>query len=258
MSYYNKLFMSIETDSDKLDNRIHENKKFQTFDITSWIINTITIKNEEKLLDIGCGTGEQLIPYAELNPKSSMFGFDYSDISIQKLSKKLKEKKISNISLMCGDMDSLLDLVKERDFDIVTSCFALYYSKDIPKIIHSIKKLLNKNGRIFICGPKDGNNQELINFQSSISPDSIPKISYHMTESILPQIKKNFFNVKEFEFLNPIVFDNPISLLNYWKSYYLYDENIEKQFKKHLSEYFIKNSKFITTKKTIGILGSIQ
>jgi ubiquinone/menaquinone biosynthesis C-methylase UbiE len=167
---------------------------------------------------------------------------------------KSEKNNISNIETYCENIDSLFDKLNGRTFDVIISAFSLYYSKDIPTLISSIKKLLSENGKFFVCGPTKGNNDELINFQSKIS-SSKTEISYPMIDTILPEIKNNFPKFIESDFVNPLIFPNIESIMRYWKSYALYDEKIEDKFYQNMIEHFSNNSKFITTKKIIGTIG---
>ena len=74
-----------------------------------------------------------------------------------------------------------------------------------------------------------------------------------MTSTILPEISKNFSTVSKDYFANPTCFPNPNTVIDYWKSYYLYDPSIEEQFTQRIKEHFKKNKEFVTTKQVIGI-----
>lgn len=249
--------MSIFTDTNKLTQRIDSHKKFSKKDVNTWIFQKISLKDGEKLLDIGCGTGAQLLKLATTFPNSEIFGIDTSDTSLEIIKNYCKKNNISNVTTIQGNMDDCISLLKDtNDFDVIISSYALYYSKNIPILISNIKKILKPSGRFFVCGPVKGNNLELIEFQAKIENSIVKEPHYFMTEDILPEIKKNFKNVSEDYFSNPIHFPDSISLIQYWKSYYLYDAKIEKQFLENIKKFFEKNQAFVTTKKSIGILAS--
>ncbi len=246
--------MIYSTNSDFLAKRIDIHKQFSKNDINHWILPHISLKTNEKLLDLGCGTGEQLLRIAKKYPNSKCYGFDISKDSLKILENDSKKNNISNIVLKQGNIDNLYKQIhSDTKFDVILSCFALYYSQNISKIVSSIKQLLNSNGKLFVCGPVKGNNKELVKFQSNIS-ESIKKYGpFIMTDTILPEIKKKFSNVVLDYFYNPISFPDPSSLFNYWKSYILYEPEIETQFLEKINEYFSKHDEFVTTKKIIGI-----
>jgi len=249
--------MSIFTDTNKLIQRIDSHKKFSKKDVNTWIFKKISLKDGEKLLDIGCGTGAQLLKLVTTFPNSEIFGIDASDTSLEIIKNYCKKNNITNVTTIQGNMDDCISLLKDTtDFDVIISSYALYYSENIPTLISNIKKILKPSGRFFVCGPMKGNNLELIEFQAKIENSLVKEPHYFMTEDILPEIKKNFKNVSEDYFSNPTHFPDSISLIQYWKSYYLYDEKIEKQFLENIKKFFEKNHAFVTTKKSIGILAS--
>jgi len=250
--------MSLNTDSEKLVNRIEANKKYQKYDLGNWISTQVNFSEGEKLLDIGCGTGEQLLKYAQNQPNSEIIGIDASKKSLSIVHDQCEYLHITNVRTILSSMDRLSELVEDSYFDVITSCFALYYSKDISKLIPIIKKKLKKDGRLFVCGPIKGNNIELINFQKNLPNSKISIIPYSMTESILPEIHFSFSNVSKNIFQNPIKFLDEKTLFKYWSSYYLYDSNLETIFKEKLHEHFNKYKHFTTTKKTIGIMANFK
>lgn len=251
--------MSIKTDSKKLEVRINAHKQYSKYDINEWIISCVQPRKNEKLLDIGCGTGEQILRLSKFcGSFSEIIALDASDDSLKKVKNLAIENDIQNIIIMKGNMDELQNLLgSKKDFDLVISCFALYYSENIPKIILDVKKILSREDRFFVCGPTSGNNIELIEFQSQIMQSKIKQNKYPMTEYILPEIEKNFSHIKKYYFSNPITFPNYHALVNYWKSYYLYDPKIEEQFITHLKKYFQTNTEFITTKRVLGVIARV-
>lgn len=251
--------MSVNTDSKKLETRIETHKQFSTYDINDWILSCVKPKNNEKLLDIGCGIGEQILSFSKFcGSLSEIVAIDASADSLKIVEKKCLEKKIQNLKTIKANMDNLSELLKDsEEFEMIISCFALYYSKKIPNIILTIKKLLNNEGRFFVCGPTEGNNTELIEFHSQILKSSLEPTDFPMNKIILPEIKKNFSKIEEFNFSNPLHFPDPDSLIHYWKSYYLYDQNIEEEFISKTKKYFENHTEFISTKKILGIIARL-
>jgi len=250
--------LSINTDSKKLETRIYIHKQFSTHEINDWIISCVSPQKGVKLLDIGCGTGKQLVLFGKTcGPDSFMVGVDESDESLQIAKQKCLENNQQKLKTFRGSMDNLDTVLGNlNNFDIVISCFALYYSKNIPELITKIKKILSPKGKFFVCGPVMGNNAELIDFQNQITKSPIKTLPYPITETILPEIIKIFSNVSKFYFSNPIRFPDSLSLINYWKAYYLYDASIEEEFTLKIVEHFKNQKEFICTKKVLGIIAS--
>lgn len=248
--------MSINTDSKKLEVRIDTHKQLSTYEINDWILSCVQPHKNEKLLDIGCGTGKQIKSFSNhCGTFPKIIAIDASADSLKTVEKICLDKKIQNLKTVRGNMDELPDLLGLRNkFDLIISCFALYYSQNIPKIITTIKQLLENQGRFFVCGPVPGNNAELIEFHSQISKSQTNSDDFPMISSILPEIKKKFSKIEQYNFSNPLHFPNPNSLIDYWKSYHLYDPSLEDKFIINTKNYFEKHAEFISTKKVLGII----
>jgi ubiquinone/menaquinone biosynthesis C-methylase UbiE len=242
---------NVNTDKGKLIKRIKTHEKYSKKDINKWILDIIKIKGHESVLDIGCGTGKQLIAVSE-KTKGLIVGVDISPESIESIKGIIKDKK-PNVKLIVSSMEDMYSKLNEfPKFDLIISCFAIYYSKNPEETIKQLKELLKDNGRFFICGPSIGNNRALLDLHSKIG--NLPKMHKGFFEKFAEEfLKKNFKKVEEFRFENPISFPDVESLAEYWLSYSLGDKNKLDDFKKATKEEF-KDGAFITVKEVIGIL----
>ncbi len=179
-----------------------------------------------------------------------------SQDALEKISSSISKTK-NNVKLILGNMDNLDSLVNSEKFDLVSSCFALYYSENIPLLIQKIKNILVSGGRFFVCGPIEGNNTELIKFHSQIPHAKKQSLPFIMSEKILPELKNQFKTISKDIFVNPLSFPSSNSLIDYWKSYALYEPHIEEEFIKKVQSHFSKNNAFVTTKKILGVTVSI-
>jgi ubiquinone/menaquinone biosynthesis C-methylase UbiE len=248
--------MSSITNSDKILSRINSHDNFSKHDLNDWIISIIKPQNNEYILDLGCGPGKQIFKIKELFPDTKFLGYDKTTSSLKLIENYCKENSLKDVETINSDLDDFSNTLQKLDnFNLIYSSFALYYSKNFEKLISSIYNKLHDNGRFFSCGPIKGNNGELISFQQSIPESTLEDVTYKMTDDILPVTKKIFDNTST-EFLdNPITFPTLESLMNYWKSSWLFEEKIEKEFFEKAKKYFETNESFVTTKKIIGILG---
>ncbi|MBS3123756.1 class I SAM-dependent methyltransferase [Candidatus Woesearchaeota archaeon] len=98
---------------------------------------------DKKILDLGCGFGEQLEILAKKGAKE-LIGIDNS----QKMIDLGKEKKISHCQLLVGDLNKKLKFNNEH-FDIVFSSLAVHYIKNLKQLYSEAYRVLKKEG-IFI------------------------------------------------------------------------------------------------------------
>ena len=75
-----------------------------------------------------------------------------------------------------------------------------------------------------------------------------------MEKRILRILRDEFTQVKTYLFRNPVTFPNPQELIEYWKSYYLYDKEYEQRFIREVKNHFELHRIFTTVKEVIGII----
>ncbi|MDP8260697.1 MAG: class I SAM-dependent methyltransferase [Candidatus Gygaella obscura] len=117
------------------------------------MVESSGVKNNSRILDIGCGTGLLSINFLSKR-NCSIVGIDNSKDMLLILNKKIKKFAITdNLKVQYMDI-SKLDF-KANSFDIVTSSMVLHhFDKDKLKLLKKIKKVL-KPGGLFILGDID-------------------------------------------------------------------------------------------------------
>jgi ubiquinone/menaquinone biosynthesis C-methylase UbiE len=110
------------------------------------------IQPEERVLDIGCGTGRFTVPLAELGTDVS--ALDISTGMLEVLRGKLDAKGLS-ADLRQGDMAHMP--FPDNSFDAVTSFLALMHIPlaDRPAVFREVSRVLKPGGRM-ILGVKNG------------------------------------------------------------------------------------------------------
>lgn len=94
----------------------------------------------KKILDLGCGYGENDKYYKELGAKS-ILGLDISTHMIEIAN---KDNKLSDIDYKVMAIEDIYQI--NDKFDIVISSLAFHYIKDYNKLLKDIYNLLNKDG----------------------------------------------------------------------------------------------------------------
>lgn len=239
------------TDKKKLENRIKAHENYSQYEINDWIFRIINIGKNESVLDVGCGTGKQLIPIAE-KTSGIVIGLDISQESLDFIRNTIKNK-YPNVSLILSSIEDMYSKTKQfPKFDLIISCFAIYYSKNPEKTLLELKDLLKDNGRLFLCGPSINNNKALLELHSKVK--KLPEMHRGFFENFaIGFLKHNFSKVEVFKFKNPMAFPDAESLTKYWLSYKIGDKSKAEEFKK-IAEKAFKRGSFTTVKEVIGVL----
>jgi len=141
--------------------------------------------NPSSILEIGCGTGINLLKLHNIYPNTSITGLDVSQEMLKVA--RLKSFGIKNISLINDFFDENTSLPK---FDLILCSYTISTIPNIGIFLNNIKNHLTKNGH-FAC--VDFHSTNITLFKRWIS-HSIP-IETHFPEHLL----EGLFTVKRFE-----------------------------------------------------------
>lgn len=247
-----------DTDTKALRNRIIAHDKFGSNDLNKWIFENIDLSEGLSIIDLGCGTGKQTIPIAEVvGDTGHVFSIDLSQEALDVLSKEALKFGISErITTLCCSHDGIHHHLRGIKIDRLVSSYSLYYSKSPEKVLTTIWDMLKTGGIVFFCGPSKDNNRELKDFHYALKGLSVPletggaAFMERTGQDIIRQLSSRV-EISSFE--NTLRFNSAQSLYKYWSSYNLYDESIDESFIKAAREHFQNHSFFETRKRVIGV-----
>jgi len=136
-------------------------------------------KETLKIADLGCGTGTALKSLAELGYRN-LLGFDIAPAMVA----TAEQKCPSNVSLACGDIESLP--VPDASYDVIVSNAAIQWCRS-EKAFAEMARALKTAGRAFVCtfGP-----QTLKQWQDAFSSDTDSRVhTFETAEQIAASIK---------------------------------------------------------------------
>tara|TARA_Y100001970_G_C14248647_1_gene870145 strand:- start:543 stop:1232 length:690 start_codon:yes stop_codon:yes gene_type:complete len=139
------------------------------------LLSLIKPKNNEKWLDLCCGTGDLTILIAKsIQPNGIVTGVDYSKNILSLAMQKAKRSELSNIIWKLDDVLTI-DL-PENSFNGISISYGLRNLNNIEYALKKIYNLLKPNGRI---GLLDFNHNKL---------GSIPSLfqSYYLRRIVVP------------------------------------------------------------------------
>ncbi|MBR1610778.1 MAG: class I SAM-dependent methyltransferase [Methanobrevibacter sp.] len=126
--------------------------------VSLWGLKHLDIKEDDIILDVGCGGGINLKRMAQKAKK--VYGVDYSLESV-KLSREVNEDNIKKgkVEVLEGNVQSLP--FDDNTFDIVTAFETVYFWPDIKNSFGEVKRVL-KPGGIFLIGMESNGSDNFI------------------------------------------------------------------------------------------------
>jgi ubiquinone/menaquinone biosynthesis C-methylase UbiE len=210
--------------------RIDLQKKYGTRDLADWFLKLAAPRPADTVLDIGCGSGKDLIAFAQVCSRA--VGIDISRELLKAAREAVDSLNLNNVRLVEVPGDSF-DLGEER-FSIIMCNFAIYYL-DVEETIKRMARCLTPAGTAYIMGSPDENARELMQIHGQAT-DFLPDVyapgysDIHKYQSLM---RKYFRECLFHRFLNPVNFPGPDEFTSYYTSTTLFqrthevDENIE-------------------------------
>jgi len=250
-----------------LSKRSDAHKSFAEKDIEAWIKETVQVKPGETVLDIGCGTGNQLVTYSSmLGDSGRIYACDLQQELLDKAKARLSEKGIKNIEFHRQNMDDKFPFDDDK-FELVCSCFAIYYSNDPESLVKEIHRMLKKGGKIFIAGPTPKNTDDFWKLHEKVSGCPVSEKAMKRRASIndvfIPLVKKHFNNVRIEIFDNIMHFPSAESVMKYYIASPIFVEGVPDSEKERVKNTMLAevekeisaNGKFDIKKQVYGVIG---
>ena len=115
------------------------------------LINSLDIESNQKIVDLGCGSGGITNLILEKLSKSnsdnfSIIAVDNSDASLKEAKHNLKTVSESILSFVQSRYEEFSSKLKEK-VDLVVLCNAIHYLDDKELVIKDVMKILKPNGK---------------------------------------------------------------------------------------------------------------
>jgi ubiquinone/menaquinone biosynthesis C-methylase UbiE len=161
------------------------------------------LKPNDNYLDLGCGEGMHLLPFAIKYENLSFIGFDRNPASIEVCEAYKKKFKLENLEL------KQLDFGKENSeakAQLVVCCSALQYLQDDVFGLKNIYNSLAENGKVILYVPING--KVILKFYQKIKDkysgyDKQQDIQHKYTsEEIEEKLTSSGFKIQKKEYVN--------------------------------------------------------
>lgn len=120
----------------------------------------IDLKDYQKVLEIGCGTGALTGLFVNSHSFSSLLLNDLSDSMLEVCWQKFKSDE--RITFLQADAENISEILDYR-FSLIISNACFQWFKDLQKVLLSLKGMLEKDGTLIFSTFIEGNFQEIRN-----------------------------------------------------------------------------------------------
>ena len=246
-----------KADTNALKKRISANDRGSLYDLEDWVIKQCEPAPSMRVLDLGCGTGKQIFRFANLlSSRGSILGIDISQQAVDEVNEKAKTKRLKQIKAIKASLDECINLLQGSKFDLILSCYAIYYAKDMIRVLCDLHSLLNPNGHIFLCGPARMNNQEMFSIINRIISDPSKQIEAaddFIDASNIEEISRYYQRFSTIRLDNKIQFDSVDNVLQWWKNHSSFNPKIYDSVEDVLRTHFAVKGNFVLTKNILGV-----
>lgn len=215
---------AISTES--LETRLRINEAYASTDFGSWLFERLAVKPGQDILDVGCGTGAQTIPFLEkVGPEGSVSALDLSESSVEEL--KEKAPAGAPLTAVASDMLKLGEMIDTvfptKRYDLTHSSYALYYSSNRETVLDQMRESLKPGGRCAIFTPNAPH--ELVEFAARFhSIDEMLWECFRFGPEVLkPYFDAHYASVTIHHFNNRVRLPDADTLMSFYEATTYYD-----------------------------------
>lgn len=186
---------------------------------------------DARICELGFGTGWLIEEMAGAFPHARIVGLDMS----AGMAGHVQELLGRRVPLVQGDMERLP--FADESFDVVVTCWTLYFMSDIDAALVEIKRTLRPGGRLVAATVAPDHSQELDEIaaaalRAALGREAEPDIGRRFdTESGAPYIERHFDGVRLVEHHGELVLPDPglpVRLWDQWRPQDLSDDEVER------------------------------
>ena len=123
--------------------------------MANWALSSLQIKEDSRILDVGCGGGANIARLLQRAPKGMVQGMDYSPVSVAK-SSKVNAKAIAEGRCKVVEANATQLPFEDNSFDLITAFETIYFWTDIEHCFGEVKRTLKPGGQFVIINEDDG------------------------------------------------------------------------------------------------------
>ncbi|HVC55395.1 MAG TPA: methyltransferase domain-containing protein [Stellaceae bacterium] len=119
----------------------------RNIEVATLLLKAAAAQPGERVLDVGCGTGATLLPFAEaVGPKGHATGVDISEPMLAVARQRVAERGLGNITLLLADAQ--VHAFAPASVDLLTSRFGVMFFADPTAAFRNLYAAVRPGGRL--------------------------------------------------------------------------------------------------------------
>ena len=217
----------------------------------------LQVRADDRVLDLGCGLGEQLIPAATKAARA--VGVDVSVEIAAALQQRVPRGKAE---IVVGDMDEVGALGLSGPFSLAYSVYSIYYSRDPARLTREVAGLVSgPRARFVVVAPDLRNNEAWYADLGTLFPlpEAVLASVRVCRAAVLPAFLEVFPDVRCLTFQSDVEFESLDALMRYYDACAPYCRPERRDDARALFEHkFAQSGGYRISKRALGLVGRLR
>lgn len=222
------------TKTEYLEKRLEINRAYSSSDFNGWLFGHLDVKPGEDVLDVGCGSGAQTLPFADMvGSEGSVSALDIAAESIDLLNSRVKPG--TNVEAIVSDMAEtgrhITDTFRVKQYDLAHAAYSLYYCLEREKVLDAMRGALKPGGRVAIFNPNAPHGLvELASRHTEIPEPVLASLEFG-PKVLEPYFKRAFGTYEVHLFHNVVTLPSSDLMLEFYRQTTYHDPEAEEGMK---------------------------
>ena len=249
------------TETGYLEKRIEINHAYASADFDGWLHDKLAVKSGDDVLDVGCGSGAQSIPFARaVGPNGSVSALDIAAGSVALLRDRVPAG--ARVQAEVSDMKNLAHVIADvfsvKTYDLAHSSYALYYSPQRLDVLDVMRGTLKLGGRCAVFTPNLPHGLVALAERFTSIPPEVNESLRFGTEVLQPYFARNFKRYDVHHFHNVMTIPSADILIEFYRQTTYYNAEAEAPMRQAVDEEIRRTGKFQYEKNGYLIVGSVD
>jgi len=241
-----------------LEKRIEINRAYASADFDAWLLERLSVRSGEDILDVGCGSGAQTIPFATLvGPTGSVSSLDISADSIVLLKSRVPpQARVQGVAADMADLAGVIaNVFNTKRYSLVHSSYALYYSSKRMQVLDVMRGAIKPGGRCAVFTPNAPHGLVELAARLTEVPTAVNESLRFGSEVLQPYFEKNFPRYDVHHFHNVISVPSADILIEFYRQTTYYNSQAETKMRSAADEEIKRSGSFKYEKNGYLIIG---